>query len=238
MRDATPHESLRMFPEVLTKGYNAFREGRLAQERETYRTLAKGQHPEVLLIGCCDSRVAPEVIFDVGPGEIFTIRNVANIVPPNEEGGGFHGVSSAIEFAVQALQVKHIVVLGHATCGGIKAYAQSAPPLSSGNFIGRWVSLIEPAAKALDQAGASPDAPDYLTRLEFASIAQSLKNLLSFDFVRERVERRDLQLHGAHFGIERGELLIRDPDTGMFQPVVASDSASLTPSALIRCSEP
>ncbi|MCE4222538.1 carbonic anhydrase [Methylobacterium sp. C25] len=227
-----------MFPAVLTEGYRSFLGERLPQERKKYQRLAEGQDPDVLLIGCCDSRVAPEVIFDVGPGEIFTIRNVANIVPPFEEGGGYHGTSSAIEFAVQGLNVKHIVVLGHATCGGIKAYAKGAKPLSPGDFIGKWVSLVEPAAKALEARGDSADAPDYLTRLEFASIAQSLENLLTFGFVRERVERGDLHLHGAHFGIEKGELLIRNPGTGEFQSVVERDGKSLRPSALIGCSEP
>ena len=225
-----------MFPDILTNGYRSFLGERLPQERKKYERLAKGQDPDVLLIGCCDSRVAPEVIFDVGPGEIFTIRNVANIVPPYEEDGGYHGTSSAIEFAVQSLKVKHVVVLGHATCGGIKAYATDPDPLSPGNFIGKWVSLVEPAAKKLEEAGDSSDKPDYLTRLEHASIAQSLENLLTFPFVRERVEAGELHLHGAHFGIERGELLIRDPKTGAFESVVESDGRSLKASALINCS--
>ena len=226
-----------MFPEVLTQGYRSFLGERLPAERKRYQDLAKGQDPDVLLIGCCDSRVAPEVIFDCGPGEIFTIRNVANIVPPYEEGGGYHGTSSAIEFAVIGLKVKHIVVLGHATCGGIKAHATKAEPLSEGNFIGKWVTLVAPAAEKLAAEGVKADAPDYLTQLEYASIAKSLENLMTFGFVRERVEKGELHLHGAHFGIERGELLIRDPKTGAFQSVVDSDGKSLRASALIGCTE-
>ena len=226
-----------MFPDILTQGYRSFLGERLPAERKRYEDLAKGQNPDVLLIGCCDSRVAPEVIFDCGPGEIFTIRNVANIVPPYEEGGGYHGTSSAIEFAVIGLKVGHIVVLGHATCGGIKAHATNADPLSEGNFIGKWVSLVGPASEALAAQGVDKGAPDYLTRLEHASIAKSLENLMTFPFVRERVAAGALHLHGAHFGIERGELLVRDPNTGAFQSVVEGDGRTLKASSLIGCSE-
>lgn len=224
----------RMFPQKLTDGYRSFIDGRLPDEAKRYAKLAEGQAPEVLLIGCCDSRVSPEVIFDTGPGELFIIRNVANIVPPCESGGEYHGTSAAIEFAVEGLQVKHIVVLGHASCGGIKAYATSSDPLSKGDFIGKWVSLVKPAAeKAEAQKG-----PDYLTRLEYAMVAQSLENLMTFPFVRDRVLNGSLALHGAHFGIARGELLLRDPETGEFRPAVDGEGRSLSPASLIGCTEP
>ncbi|MDB5647620.1 carbonic anhydrase [Methylobacterium sp.] len=220
-----------MFPEALKAGYRSFVDGRLTDEAKRYAKLAEGQSPEVLMISCCDSRVSPEVIFDTGPGELFVIRNVANIVPPCETGGDFHGTSAAIEFAVQGLEVKHIVVLGHASCGGIKAYANPAKPLSKGDFIGKWVSLVEPAAaKAGDTS-----VPDYQTRLEYAMVGQSLENLMTFPFVRERVESGRLALHGAHFGIARGELLLRDPETGEFKP--AADQAGRGPTSVIGCSE-
>jgi carbonic anhydrase len=222
------------FPEKLKEGYQSFVEQRLPDEAKRYSKLAKSQSPEVLLIGCCDSRVSPEVIFDAGPGELFVIRNVANLVPPCEEQGGeFHGTSAAIEFAVQGLEVKHIVVMGHATCGGIKAFASPSNPLSEGDFIGKWVSLVKSAAENVeDQSG-----PDYLTRLEYAMVGESLKNLMTFPFVRERVEAGTLTLHGAHFGIERGELLVRDPETGDFQPAVDMAGKSIRQSALINCQE-
>lgn len=218
-----------MFPEKLTNGYRAFLERRLPDEAKRYAALAKGQNPEVLLIGCCDSRVSPEVIFDTGPGELFIVRNVANIVPPFEEGGEYHGTSAAIEFAVQALEVKHIVVLGHASCGGIKAYANPPGPLSTSDFIGKWVSLVKHAEeKAKVQSG-----PDYLTRLEYATVAQSLENLMTFPFVRNRVTSGRLSLHGAHFGIARGELLLRDPDTGAFKPAADGAGRIMTPASLM-----
>src|SRR5580692_7668125 len=115
------------FPERLIDGYRAFRDGRLSREQDRYRELAEaGQSPEVMVIGCSDSRVSPEVIFDARPGELFVVRNVANIVPPCEPDTHAHGVSAALEFAVVALRVKHIVVLGHAHCGGVKAFVENA----------------------------------------------------------------------------------------------------------------
>ena len=220
-----------MFPEFLTNGYQAFLSGRFPSEQKRFAHLAETQTPEILVISCCDSRVAPEAIFDAGPGELFVIRNVANIVPIYETGGDYHGTSAAIEFAVQALEVKHIVVLGHATCGGIKAYANKAQPLSPGNFIGKWVSLVAPAeAKAGDSS-----APDYLTRMEHAMVSQSMENLLTFPFVNERVADGRLQIHGAHFGIGNGVLLVRQPETGDFAPIADGSGMPIRPSATIAC---
>ncbi len=128
------------FPQRLIEGYGAFRTGRLPAEQDRYRTLAEsGQSPEVMVVACCDSRVSPEVIFDARPGELFVVRNVGNLIPPYAPDGGAHGVSAALEFAVEALKVKHIVVLGHAHCGGVQAFAEDAEPLSPGDFIGRWM---------------------------------------------------------------------------------------------------
>src|SRR3970040_233863 len=130
-------------PARLIDGYQAFRSTRLPFEQTRFRELADvGQSPEVMLIGCCDSRVSPEVVFDAAPGELFVVRNVANLVPPYTPDGAQRAVSAALEFAVQALRVKHIVVLGHARCGGIRAYAEQGEPLSPGDFIGRWMELI------------------------------------------------------------------------------------------------
>jgi carbonic anhydrase len=217
-----------MFPESLTSGYRSFLSGRFPTEQQRFAQLAETQKPEILVISCCDSRVAPEAIFDAGPGELFVIRNVANIVPIYETGGDYHGTSAAIEFAVQALEVQHIVVLGHATCGGIKAYANKAQPLSTGNFIGKWVSLVAPAeAKAGDSS-----APDYLTRMEHAMVSQSMENLETFPFVKERVEDGRLKIHGAHFGVANGVLLVRDPETGDFHPAVDAAGRRVVPTAV------
>jgi carbonic anhydrase len=212
-----------MFPERLTKGYRAFLEGRFAVERGRYQNLAgSGQAPSIMVIGCVDSRVSPEVIFDAAPGEILVARNVANLVPryepPSEEDPSHqHGTSAALEFAVRALKVKHIVVLGHAFCGGIRAFVSEDAPLSSSDFIGRWMSQIAPAAEEVTEPKGETDS--YLRQLEFASVELSLRNLMTFPFVKGAVEKGELSLHGAFFGVASGKLLVRDNKTGQFEPV-------------------
>jgi carbonic anhydrase len=208
-----------MFPERLTNGYKSFLGDRFPREKGRYEALAEqGQSPEIMVIGCCDSRVSPEVIFDASPGELFVVRNVANLVPPYETGGEYHGTSAALEFAVQALRVKHIVVLGHARCGGVRAFADDTAPLSPGDFIGRWMTLIAPAAERLGPRQGSLD--EYVAKLELAAIENSLRNLMTFPCVRILVERGKLQLHGAFFGVASGVLMVRNPETGAFQPAV------------------
>ena len=207
------------FPPRLIEGYHDFLDGRLRHEQDRYRELAEvGQSPEVMVIGCCDSRVSPEVIFDARPGELFVVRNVANIVPPYEPDGHAHGVSAALEFGVAALKVKHIVVLGHARCGGVKAFAENAEPLSPGDFIGNWMRLMAPAA---EKAGPQRDLswPDYLTRLEQANVGNSLDNLKTFPRLRQLIETGQVAVHGAYFGVATGELLMRDERTGAFVAV-------------------
>jgi len=207
---------LSAFPLRLSQGYRGFRAGRFGTEQARYRLLAEnGQRPEIMVIGCIDSRVSPEAIFDAAPGELLVARNVANLVPAYEPNGDSqHGTSAALEFAVKALCVKHIVVLGHAHCGGISAFANDIEPLSPGDFIGKWMSQIAPAASAL---GPRDSHASYLRRLEFASVDLSLNNLMTFPFVRRPVEDGVLALHGAYFGIAEGELLVRNPVTGAFE---------------------
>ena len=207
------------FPELLIQGYRAFQAGRLPREQDRFRELAEGgQSPEIMVIGCCDSRVSPEVIFDARPGELFVVRNVANIVPPYAPDGQAHGVSAALEFGVAALKVKHIVVLGHAHCGGVRAYAEEAEPLSPGDFIGKWMRIMAPAADKVGPRGALSRA-DYLARLEQANIANSLDNLMTFPRLRKLVERGEVAIHGAYFGVATGELSVMDPRTGAFARV-------------------
>jgi carbonic anhydrase len=217
-----------MFPTRLKSGYRNFLDGQFSDERARYQTLAeKGQKPEIMVIGCCDSRVAPEVIFDAGPGELFVVRNVANLVPPYEnDQNSYHGTSAALEFAVQSLRVKHIVVLGHAHCGGVHAAANSSDPLSAGDFIGRWMTQIAPVVKRIIPDGADPGK--YTLQLELAVVEQSLSHLMTFPWVRARVESGDLLLHGAYFGVATGLLLVRDPATGKFLPATDTDAPPLS----------
>jgi len=207
------------FPQRLIDGYGAFASGRLQSEQDRYRELAEhGQTPEIMVIGCCDSRVSPEVIFDARPGELFVVRNVANLVPPYETDGKYHGVSAALEFGVGVLKVKHIVILGHAHCGGIRAYAEDAEPISPGDFIGRWMSLMAPAAEKVGARG-SMSRTEYLERMEQASILNTLDNLMTFPRLSKLVERGAVTLHGAYFGVAKGELSVLDRATGEFRPV-------------------
>ena len=213
-----------MFPKRLAEGYQSFLDGRFPAERSRYQKLAEtGQNPEILIIGCCDSRVAPELIFDAGPGEMFVVRNVANLVPPCDPDteSSYHGTSAAIEFAVNGLNVKHIVVLGHASCGGVRAFYDDAKPLSRGDFIRKWMTQIEPVAEGLGDSTGDRNAD--LKRLELAVIKQSLNNLLTFPFIRRRVESGELELHGTYFGVATGVLFLLDKDSGEFHPCVESN---------------
>ena len=206
-------------PVSLLQGYQTFKSGRFAHEHQRYRQLAKeGQSPEVLMIACCDSRAAPETIFNAAPGEIFVVRNVANIVPPYRPDGEFHSTSAALEFAVQSLKVKHIVVLGHGRCGGIKAALDPASePLSPGDFIGRWMELLAPAAEAVSGNKLMTSA-ERQTALERISIRHSIENLRTFPCVSILEGRGKLHLHGMWFDISGGELMVMDPETGDFEP--------------------
>lgn len=214
------------FPQRLIDGYTAFAEGRLQREQARYYELAEaGQSPEVMVIGCCDSRVSPEVIFDARPGELFVVRNVANIIPPYSPDGQAHGVSAALEFGVGALRIKHIVVLGHAHCGGVKAFAQDSEPLSPGDFIGKWMQLMAPAARKAGPMGGSEDPTEYLKRLEQANISNSLDNLMTFPQLAKLIEKGKISTHGAYFGVATGDLSVMDKATGEFRPVGRGDDA-------------
>jgi carbonic anhydrase len=211
------------FPERLITGYRNFLAGRLPVEQSRYRELAEdGQSPEIMVIGCCDSRVSPEVIFDANPGELFVVRNVANLVPPYTPDGAQRAVSAALEFAVQALKVKHIVVLGHARCGGIRAFAEHGAPLSPGDFIGKWMELIAPAAAAVGPQHRFANLSDYLSHLEQESTIRTLDNLMTFPCVRILAERKRLLLHAAYFDVATGLLSVLDPETRTFGSVAGA----------------
>ena len=207
------------FPRQLINGYRAFQTQRLPTEQSRYRELSeRGQSPEVMVIGCCDSRVSPEVIFDARPGELFVVRNIANLVPVYEPDGGTHGVSAALEYAVQVLRVKHIVVLGHAQCGGVRAFIDKIEPLSPGDFIGKWMSMFVKPGEVVEQR-PQETIQDFATRIEKASVFRSLENLMTFPCIQVLVDRGKLQLHGAYFGVAEGSLFVLDKATREFRSV-------------------
>lgn len=202
---------MQRFPNSLLDGYRNFMSGRYAHERDRYRSLAEdGQNPKILVVACCDSRSAPETIFDAGPGELFVVRNVANMVPPYEPDGQFHATSAALEFAVQVLKVSDIVIMGHGRCGGIRAALDpNAEPLSSGDFIGRWMALLRPAAEQI-QSNDVMTATERQTALERVSIRNSIDNLRTFPDIKALEDAGSLKLHGAWFDISTGELWVMD----------------------------
>ena len=212
---------MRDVPELLD-GYRKFRETSYPEHEELYRSLAaKGQSPKTMIVACCDSRLNPSAVFNADPGQLFILRNVANLVPPHEpHSDHLHGTSAALEFAVTGLGVENILVLGHARCGGVKAYLEGLyERAEERTFIDRWMSLLRPArAEALrDTAGQSAEATQQA--LELASVRHSIENLRSFPFVRERLEDGRLRLHGGYFDIGNGKLLALDAETGKFAPL-------------------
>ena len=205
------------FPQHLIDGYRTFTSQRLPTEQSRYKELSeRGQSPAVMVIGCCDSRVSPEVIFDAGPGELFVVRNVANLVPVFQPDGGAHGVSAALEYAMQVLHVKHIVVLGHALCGGIRAFVDDIDPLSPGDFIGRWMAMFIKPGEVVEQRDRE-SMQDFTIRIEKAAIFRSLENLMTFPFVRDRVQSGEINLHGAYFGVAEGSLFVLDQTAKEFR---------------------
>lgn len=191
--------------ESLMVGYQRFMARYWTENRDVFHALAaKGQAPRAMVIACCDSRVSPEVIFDTEPGEIFVVRNVANLVPPYAPDSDNHGTSAALEFAVRKLQVSHIIVMGHSLCGGIRALVEDNLS-DDDDFIGPWMKI---ATVARERAFAAADGVVETARqlCEHESIRVSLSNLLTFPWIRNRVEGGELQLHGWFFNIDSGTL--------------------------------
>ncbi len=199
---------------ALVEGYHRFRSDAYVRQKARFDALAsEGQSPPVMIISCCDSRVDPATVFDTVPGQVFALRNVANLVPPYETGGGLHGVSAAIEFGVLGLAVSHIVVLGHAQCGGIRAALKGGDFGQTGqSFIDGWVDIVRAARD--DVLARSPADPQ--RELELAAIKVSMSNLRTFPFIAEQEQAGKLRLHGAYFGIADGVLHVLDEQTGVF----------------------
>ncbi len=196
-------------------GFWRFHARYFGRDRELYEQLSRGQSPRALVIACSDSRVDPAHLLDARPGDLFVVRNVANLVPPYETDGATHGVSAALEFAVQVLEVGHVCVIGHGQCGGVKALLEGAP----GEFLPHWVAIAREARD--DVLARLPHKPPALQALacEQAALLLSLRNLLTFPWVAARVEAGSLTLHAWYFDLERGALLGYDAATGRFAPL-------------------
>ncbi len=203
-----------LLPTALSKGYAKFRQFKYARHAQRYMRLAvESQKPHTMVIACCDSRAAPETIFDASAGELFVVRNVANVVPPYAPDGQRHSTSAALEFAVHSLGVKTIVVMGHGKCGGIEAVVKDMNPLSKGDFIGKWMADVK---DVVDTVSIPHDCNEHerFTIVERASVVQSLKNLDGFPWIARLVQAGELAVIGAWFDIALGELYIFDAASG------------------------
>ncbi|SNS44108.1 carbonic anhydrase [Sphingopyxis indica] len=205
----------------LIEGYRRFRATDWEQQRARWEELAEGQSPKVMIIACSDSRSEPAQIFDTSPGEIFVVRNVAALVPPFETSPGRHGVSAALEFAVQFLNVEEIVVMGHGLCGGCHAALhrtmEGAEP-GRGGFIADWIALLDEASAAVRASHTDIDNRDAGRAMEMAGVKVSLANLRTFPCIQEREKRGTLKLRGAFFAISDGILHLLDEESGTFAP--------------------
>ena len=204
----------------LIAGYRRFRERRWSAQRDRWAELAEGQSPKVMIIACSDSRVDPTQIFDASPGEMFVVRNVANLVPPYQPDLNYHGVSAALEFAVTQLQVEEVVVMGHGFCGGCAAALTGQfddAGQGEGHFIAHWINMLSPARDRIRSEHPSLDRAAF-REMEHEGVRISLRNLRTFPWVTEREQAGTLKLRGAFFAISDGILHVLDEDTGEFSP--------------------
>lgn len=202
--------------DVLIEGFERFKARYFGDDQGLYDSMKTGQPAKTLMVACCDSRVDPAILTDCDPGDLFTVRNVANLVPPCENDQHHHGTSSAIEFAVKGLGVENIIVMGHANCGGIKGLWESED-LNDSQFIHRWVSIAQEAKEWVKSNHADQSDAAQLKACEQRAVLVSLQNLLGFDFVKERVENGSISLHGWYFDLTAGELLSYNPATDKFE---------------------
>lgn len=203
-------------PKQLIEGFSRFRERHFAKDDALFRELVEqGQTPKTLVVACCDARVDPALILDCAPGDLFVIRNVANLVPPAENQGHYHGTSAALEFGVRNLGVENIIVLGHAQCGGIHALLEGGVTKDD-SFIAEWMGIVDAARGQVEQEFAGADNKVRQRACEQQAILVSLNNLMTFSWIRERIEQGTLTLHGWYFDIENGQLLGYDAATRQF----------------------
>lgn len=206
---------------TLIDGFRTFRATAFQDHKERYRQLSvAGQSPRAAVIACCDSRVDPQMIFSAAPGDLFVIRNVANLVPPYAPSADYHGTSAALEFAVRQLGVQEIIVMGHTQCGGVRSLLERAA--DSGDFIGSWMSIAGSVRdRVLTAHTVGTDAARAAAERE--TIRQSLANLMTFPWIRDRVEAGTMAIHGCLFDVGAADLLVHNPLSGAFRSVAADD---------------
>jgi carbonic anhydrase len=209
------------FPENLADRFRRFKQRHFLPNAEQYEELATyGQTPEAMIISCSDSRVDPETIFGAMPGELFVVRNVANLIPPYETGGKFHGVSAAIEFAALNLRVKNLIVMGHSGCGGVKAALdQSAAIQTESQFISRWMSMLDEARLSVLASHQTRPHAEKQHALEKEGVKTSIKNLRTFPFINQLEDKGRLSLHGAYFDIATGTLSVLNHSRNEYFPL-------------------
>jgi carbonic anhydrase len=209
------------------EGFERFREKYFAGDGSLFARLRQGQNPRALVISCCDSRADPGMLMGAGPGDIFVVRNVANLVPPYRNGAEMPGIRADIEFAVKGLNVERIIILGHWGCGGIRALLDGEGITEHHfEFIGTWVSIARPVRERVLRELAGEPVEVQARACERWAIALSLENLMTFPWIRERVEAGTLALHGWYFDIDAGELLAYSPETKSFAPLLAKPAVS------------
>ena len=204
----------------LSSGFRRFQHRWFHPDETLFHALREGQHPLALVIACCDSRVDPVLLTDCRPGDLFVVRNVANLVPPYAPDGGRHGVSAALEYAVKHLRVQDVIVMGHACCGGIQALVSGEENAEEDEFIGPWVDVARTALEKVNEAMPDADRADRARACELWNVRLSLDNLMTFPWVRSAVEEGNLSLHGWYFDLQSGELLEYDAKAGAFRPLV------------------
>lgn len=205
--------------ERLIEGYKKFREQYFSGKDSSFQNLAiHGQSPKILVIACSDSRVDPAIVMNCNPGDLFVVRNVANLIPPYEKDTGFHGTSAALEFAIMGLGIKHVIVFGHSKCGGIQHLMEDQKETRSG-FIGKWMELARPAKTSVEKNCSHLPFAEKVDVCAQSSVVNSLKNLLTFPWVKDKIDSQELSLHGWFFDIEKGLIKFLNPETGSFEEI-------------------
>lgn len=205
--------------EQIIQGYKKFRQKYFEGQSQLYEELKDGQQPKFLVVACSDSRVDPAIILNCKPGDLFVVRNVANLIPPYENDSGHHGTSAALEFAVLGLGIKDIIILGHSSCGGIQALVENQHQIKERNFISRWMEIARPALDQTIKNHSHQTNENRVNVCAHLALINSLNNLLTFPWIKEKVEQQELFLHSWYFNIDSGIIEEFDDESQKFLPL-------------------